>query len=135
MAAMHMNPDFYDQPEVFNPDRFMTNTQKMSKAANCKPLERDHYGFGWGKRICPGIHLVSQECLNTILLFLFIYNTMQAEVEIFNIYMRLFSRYTIEPELDSSGNPIYIDLNDFEDFGIVVKPLPFKVRLIPREKK
>lgn len=68
MAAMHMNPNFYDQPEDFNPDRFMTNTQKMSRAANCKPLERDHFGFGWGKRICPAIHLVSKEYLNTILL-------------------------------------------------------------------
>lgn len=58
MAAMHMNPEFYDEPEVFNPDRFMKNTQRMSRAANCKPQERDHFGFGWGKRICPGIHLV-----------------------------------------------------------------------------
>ncbi|CEP17742.1 hypothetical protein [Parasitella parasitica] len=113
MAAMHMNPNFYDQPEVFNPDRFMSNTQRMSKAANCKPLERDHFGFGWGKRICPGIHL--------------------AEVEIFNIYVRLFTRFKIEPELDASGAPIFIDLNDFEDYGIVAKPLPFKVRLVPRE--
>lgn len=76
MAAMHMNPNFYDQPEVFNPDRFMTNTQKMSRAANCKPLERDHFGFGWGKRICPAIHLVSKDCLNTtLLLFTLQYNT------------------------------------------------------------
>ncbi|KAL9559160.1 hypothetical protein MBANPS3_000564 [Mucor bainieri] len=114
MAAMHMNPDFYDQPEVFNPDRFMNNTQKMSRAANCKPQERDHFGFGWGKRICPGIHL--------------------AEVEIFNIYVRLFSKFTVKPQLDESGNPILIDLNDFEDYGIVAKPLPFNVRLIPRDK-
>lgn len=48
--------------------------------------------------------------------------------------MRLFSKYKIEPELDSSGNPISIDLNDFEDYGIVAKPLPFKIKLIPREK-
>ncbi|OAD05122.1 CYP5206 protein [Mucor lusitanicus CBS 277.49] len=114
MAAMHMNPEFYEHPEVFNPDRFMNNTQRMSRAANCKPQERDHFGFGWGKRICPGIHL--------------------AEVEIFNIYVRLFSKFTIEPQLDEAGNPILIDLNDFEDYGIVAKPLPFNVRLIPRDK-
>jgi cytochrome P450 len=58
MAAMHMNPEFYDEPHIFNPDRFLNNTQKMARAAHCKVDERDHFGFGWGRRICPGIHLV-----------------------------------------------------------------------------
>lgn len=55
-------------------------------------------------------------------------------MEIFNIYVRLFTRFTVEPQLDELGNPILIDLNDFEDYGIVAKPLPFNMRLIPREK-
>jgi cytochrome P450 len=59
MASMHMNPNFYKDPEVFNPERFMDNTQKMATASHAKVIERDHYGFGWGRRICPGIHLVS----------------------------------------------------------------------------
>jgi cytochrome P450 len=32
----------------------------MGAAANTKIEERDHFGFGWGRRICPGIHLVSK---------------------------------------------------------------------------
>lgn len=59
MSAMHKNPDIYDEPHTFNPDRFMNNTQRMIKAARCEVNERDHFLFGWGRRICPAIHLVS----------------------------------------------------------------------------
>lgn len=31
----------------------------MAAAANAKPGERDHYTFGFGRRVCPGIHLAS----------------------------------------------------------------------------
>ena len=31
----------------------------MAAAANSKPGERDHYTFGFGRRVCPGIHLAS----------------------------------------------------------------------------
>jgi hypothetical protein len=51
----------------------------------------------------------------------------------FNIYVRLFSNYTIEPQLDKNGNPINIDLDDFEDKGLIMRPLPFNVRLVPRQ--
>lgn len=31
----------------------------MAASANCKHGERDHFTFGFGRRVCPGIHLVS----------------------------------------------------------------------------
>ncbi|KAG1047056.1 hypothetical protein G6F43_010481 [Rhizopus delemar] len=111
MAAMHENPDFYDDPEVFKPERFMMNTKRMGAAANAKIEDRDHFGFGWGRRICPGIHL--------------------AEMELFNFYVRFFSKFKIEPEIDSHGNPIYVDLNYSEELGVTNKPVPCKFRITP----
>jgi cytochrome P450 len=47
----------------------------MARAAHCKVHERDHFGFGWGRRICPGIHLVSTGLTKgTSLIFIFFVN-------------------------------------------------------------
>ncbi|PHZ10085.1 cytochrome P450 [Rhizopus microsporus ATCC 52813] len=114
MAAMHMNEKFYKNPTEFKPERFMSNTSRMGIAANTKIEDRDQFGFGWGRRICPGIHL--------------------AEVELFNFYVRFFDRFIIEPELDAQGKPIPIDLDDYSDEGIIVKPAPYKIRIVHRQK-
>lgn len=76
---------------------------------------------------------VSSTYIDRILIYN--YASIKAETEIFNVYVRLFSKFTIGPELDATGTPMYTNLNDFEDYGIVVKPLPFKACLIPRNKK
>lgn len=59
MLAMHSNPNVYDKPEEFRPERFLNNTIRMGAAANAKIDDRDFFAFGWGRRICPGIHLVN----------------------------------------------------------------------------
>lgn len=64
MPTLHMSQNFYKDPQLFRPERFFKNTKKMRVAANAKIGERDHFNFGWGRRICPGIHLVS--CNNVI---------------------------------------------------------------------
>ncbi|KAG1453542.1 hypothetical protein G6F46_007306 [Rhizopus delemar] len=112
MAAMHKNPNFYEDPNEFKPERFMTNINRMGAAANTKIEERDHFGFGWGRRICPGIHL--------------------AEKELFNFFVRFFSKFTIETELDSQGQNVKLNLDDYIEEGIVCKPLPCKYRIVPR---
>jgi cytochrome P450 len=59
MEAMHLNEDVYPDAKKFIPERFLENKKSMFAAANGRLEERDHYNFGWGRRICPGIHLVS----------------------------------------------------------------------------
>lgn len=59
MMSIHKNPDSYENPEEFNPERFLPNTKSMHSAASGKLEDRDHFNFGWGRRICAGIHLVS----------------------------------------------------------------------------
>ncbi|KAG1452557.1 hypothetical protein G6F56_007786 [Rhizopus delemar] len=113
METMHKSTAFYDDPEEFRPERFLQNTQRMSAAANAKINERDHFGFGWGRRQCPGIHL--------------------AEIEIFNFYVRFFSKFTIQAEPDAQGNPKKIDLSEIIEEGIMVKPLPNKFIIVSRD--
>lgn len=59
MMSIHMDPHFYKNPEEFNPERFLPNTKTLHAAASGKFEERDTFVFGYGRRLCPGIHLVS----------------------------------------------------------------------------
>ncbi|KAI8334343.1 cytochrome P450 [Chlamydoabsidia padenii] len=111
-VGMHMNPDVYTDPETFNPDRFMDNTRTMSSSANGSINQRDMYIFGWGRRLCPGIHL--------------------AEVEMFHVCTRLFAKCIIAPPLDKNGKEVPIDLFAAKNAGLVMQPQPYQVRFIPR---
>jgi cytochrome P450 len=59
MGAMHMNESIYENAHSFDPERFKNNTSRMSASANSKVDSRDIFAFGWGRRMCLGIHLVS----------------------------------------------------------------------------
>lgn len=57
--TIHTNSDIYPDADKFVPERFLQDNKTMAAAANAKPGERDHYTFGFGRRVCPGIHLAS----------------------------------------------------------------------------
>ncbi|KAK0511693.1 hypothetical protein JMJ35_006266 [Cladonia borealis] len=42
---------------IFKPERYLGYTHRSSFYANSGDADRDHYTFGAGRRICPGIHL------------------------------------------------------------------------------
>lgn len=59
MDSMHKNPTQYPvHPESFIPERFMNSLKTMQSAANGKLAHRDHFNFGFGRRLCPGAYLV-----------------------------------------------------------------------------
>ncbi|GAA5798502.1 hypothetical protein HPULCUR_003906 [Helicostylum pulchrum] len=107
MESMHMNPDIYTEPKKFNPERFLNNIKTMQSAANGKIEERDHFNFGWGRRICPAISL--------------------AETEIFAAFVQIFSRCSVEPADD--GLP---DIESAVNSGLTTAPVRYKVKFIKR---
>ncbi|KAI8877873.1 cytochrome P450 [Backusella circina FSU 941] len=114
MDYMHSGSGYYANEKEFNPERFINDTKTMTAASNGRISERDHFNFGWGRRICPGIYL--------------------AEVEIFNAFVHIFSRSTIEP-IYENGVPLYPNMNDARSGGVTTLPLPFNVRVVERECK
>ncbi|KAG8700983.1 hypothetical protein FRC09_005630 [Ceratobasidium sp. 395] len=60
--AIHSNPERFSDPEKFNPDRFLDHTMSMAESiAQGDPHKRDHFGFGAGRRVCPGVQTAEQD--------------------------------------------------------------------------
>ena len=55
-----MDPQTYSNPTAFIPERYASHTKLAPEYAAGDWKERDHYGFGAGRRICPGMHLAER---------------------------------------------------------------------------
>ncbi|KAJ7490114.1 cytochrome P450 [Mycena galericulata] len=99
------DPTVYRDPFVFNPDKFL--------GPNSEPHPADMGLFGYGRRICPGIHL--------------------ADVSIWICIAKAVAGLTITRTLDVNGEAIdpVADVTD----GIVSRPMPFKCDVKPRSER
>ncbi|KAH6971061.1 cytochrome P450 [Ilyonectria sp. MPI-CAGE-AT-0026] len=114
--VLHFNPEQWDNPDVFDPSRYLSYPHKAGVyAAGGDAVQRDHYDFGAGRRICPGMHL--------------------AENSLFITLAKLLWAFKIEPPLGADGKPLAMDLSDaaYED-GVNTVPKPFKARFLPRSE-
>ena len=112
---LHWDPDRYEDPFVFKPERFLGYDQRSAVYANMGDVEkRDHFTFGAGRRICPGVHLAENG------LFLAVSNIIWA--------------FQFKPPIDEDGREKKMDISDeaFQE-GAIRIPKPYKVRIIPRD--
>jgi cytochrome P450 len=107
---IHQNEDRYPDPTSFTPERYLGDDMTCAESAKqADPLARDHWAFGAGRRICPGMHV--------------------AERELFLAISRLLWAFDIKPVV---GEPI--SLVEYEgESGRT--PLPYRVTLRPRHNK
>lgn len=115
--ALHWDPIRYPEPEKFNPSRYHSHTLKAGAyAAHPDPYARDHFSFGAGRRICPGMHL--------------------AENSLFIVLAKLLWAFDIRPPLNEDGTEAMMDLSDeANEPGANTLPKPYRVRFIPRSEK
>ncbi|KAF8257885.1 cytochrome P450 [Lactarius quietus] len=56
------NTEKYPDSFSFNPDRYMGDTLTCAESSKLpNAMDRDHWAFGAGRRICPGIHVAERE--------------------------------------------------------------------------
>jgi len=114
--AMHLSEtQGYKDPEAYNPDRFLEFSKMADSYAGSPDWQkRDHYGYGAGRRICPGIHL--------------------AERTQWRLNARILWAFEVLPKIDSkTGKPMPIDVNNYHE-GIAHTPAEFPVAFKPRSQ-
>jgi hypothetical protein len=111
--AMHQNEELYPEPERFNPDRFVNHTKLANEYAVGGDWEnRDHYGYGAGRRLCPGVHL--------------------AERSMWRITAKLLWAFEFSEPIDPvTGKVQPLDENAYTSSNLVC-PLPYRVSIKPR---
>lgn len=110
---MHHDEKRFPLPDTFDPDHYKGQTTLAPELAAAADYEsRDHYGYGSGRRICPGIHL--------------------AERNLFLAIAKLIWAFSIEPVLDEKGQPVEYDFSPetgySEGFLVCAKNFPCVIK-------
>jgi Cytochrome P450 len=111
--ALHHSDSIYPDSESFNPDRYLGHDKLANDyAGNADWANRDHYNYGAGRRICPGIHL--------------------AERNMWRIAAKLLWAFEFAEPVDAAtGKVRHLDPLAYNP-GILQAPLPFEVQIKPR---
>lgn len=113
--ALHHTEENYPDAEQFDPDRYLKHPKLANDYAGSPEWEnRDHYNYGAGRRICPGIHL--------------------AERNMWRIASKLLWAFEFAEPMDPiTGKVVPLDPHAYNP-GILQAPLEFNVRIAPRSR-
>jgi cytochrome P450 len=122
--ALHYDPEWYHEPEKvdtaqkililkFEPKRFLNHKLGAAEYAAMADVElRDHFAYGGGRRICPGLHV--------------------AEQSLFVNISRLLWGFNLEHAKDADGNDIPVDATTMGlSPGFLSIPKPFQCCMVP----
>lgn len=115
--SIHHDPTRYDDPYSFRPERYLDHPLKAGAySAHPDPYARDHFDFGAGRRICPGMHL--------------------AENSLFITLAKILWAFQIVPPTRFDGTPERMDTSDDAyELGANTLPKPFRVQFISRDSQ
>ncbi|KAK7462248.1 hypothetical protein VKT23_007851 [Stygiomarasmius scandens] len=102
------DPEVYPDPFAYKPERFLNSDGTL----NPEVPDPKNFTFGFGRRICPARYMAWSSLWITV--------------------ASVLSVFDIMPSLDQDGKEI-VPLPKYTN-GIVVHPVPFKCRLVPRSE-
>jgi cytochrome P450 len=112
--TIHNDAARYPEPRRFNPSHYSNDKQSAFDAAiNADVTQRDHFTFGAGRRICPGMHI--------------------AERSLYLAIARILWAFDIRPAKDLQGNDILPDPHQLTQ-GFACEPLEYNADIRPRSQ-
>lgn len=109
-----MDSSLYKDPENFEPSRYLDKPLPAADYFNVNdPYERDHFTYGAGRRVCPGVHV--------------------AEHSLYINIVRVLWGFNILPEIDEVGD--FVEPNTNLVPGFLTVPQPFGARFEARSPK
>jgi hypothetical protein len=111
--TLNNDPERYPNPRNFDPDRYKDDILRAQESASQNdPYKRDHFTFGAGRRVCPGLNI--------------------AERSLFLGFAYILWAFSFEHETDENGNKIPVSTEAVTQ-GIVCRPVTFAYKLVERE--
>ncbi|GAA5836218.1 hypothetical protein JCM11251_007397 [Rhodosporidiobolus azoricus] len=117
--AINRDETYFPEPDVFRPERYMDDEKE--EGVPPYPQKAGHSGFGWGRRICPGMHV--------------------AEKSVFIAVVHLLHHFTLSAPATGKKPDIFAFSDGFnsraEPFDIEIKPRGGEERrkVMEREKE
>ncbi|KAL7797456.1 cytochrome P450 [Trichoderma ceciliae] len=106
--SLSRDSERYDDPDSFRPERFLgDDLDAFASAKQANFLNRDHVNYGWGRRLCQGIHVAEN-----------------------SIYMQV-SRILWAFDIATRPGEPPLDLSE-KDGGFIKKPKPYRLLIKPR---
>lgn len=113
--AIHMDEKRHPRPREFDPSRYFGDHKTSYESATSSDArERDHFGFGTGRRICQGMHVADRTLLLGV--------------------SRLLWAFNFGKALDDEGNEVVPDPEKLTQ-GFVLHPESFPASITPRSEK
>lgn len=118
ISGLHHDENKFSNAFEFDPKNYEGKDGLASAYSNAANYEdRDHYGYGFGRRLCPGIHF--------------------AERSLFITFSKLIWGFDISPAEDDQGQPIPLNTDWATAYsgGAIVHPDPFPTCIKIRSEK
>lgn len=110
--TIHRDPVRHPDPEVFSPERYRGDDANSAASSSMSDAsKRDHFLFGAGRRVCPGMHV--------------------ADRRVFLVLARMLWAFDIKPKIGADGNQLLPKQDEFIH-GMAVYPKIFEVVIKPR---
>lgn len=75
-----MDPELHENPAEYQPERYLNKPLSAADYINSNdPYERDHFTYGAGRRVCPGVHVAERSLFISVARILWAFNISKAK--------------------------------------------------------